>query len=349
MHLEAGALPLVTLCKRSKAASRYPLECCQSLEVWYRGHRCPESGSGQRLVHKWILPAANACKHFGLPIEEAHAWIEERMSREPDNNREIPDTLAYVYGSEPGTITGTRTAKPKHEPFKPEQLRKAIAQVDIPDPVQYLRKQSPLPVDIRPSDYLRAISEPGEFRVAMPSQEAFGSEVRLWKHYEKEAVLAKADSRVDSLMNGSRLGAWFLNQPVDGIEQDGSYRRIVNVTTWRFAVIETDEDITSDDWLRLLITLPLPIVSITHSGSRGAHALMRTNTSTKEELEAYIISELLPLTVFGADPSALTAHRLTRLPNCWRGEKGQQQTLFYLNREPSGKPIYQNKTDTERE
>jgi hypothetical protein len=254
---------------RVRATLTWPLEHCQSLVVWYRGHKCPETGSGQRLVHKWILSAANACKQFGLPIEEAHTWIEERMSREPDSNREIPDTLAYAYGSEPGTSTGTRTPKPKHEPFDPGKLREAIAQVDVPDPVQYLRERSPLPVDVRPSDYLRAISQPGEFRIAVPRQEAFGTEVRLWRHPELAIVCTSADRGVDELAEGSALGAWFLNNPVDGVERDGSYRRTPNVTVWRFAVIETDENITSDDWLRFLITLPLPIVSITHSGGRG--------------------------------------------------------------------------------
>src|SRR6266550_45609 len=145
------------------------------------------------------------------------------MSREPDSNREIPDTLAYAYGSEPGTFTGTHTTKPKHEPFNPDKLRQAISQVDIPDPVQYLRDRSPQRVDIRPSDYLRAISQPRDFRVAMP------------------------------------------------------------------------------------------IVSITDSGGRGAHALVRANTTTKEELKEYIDRELLPLTVYGADHNALTEYRLTRL------------------------------------
>jgi hypothetical protein len=330
-----------------RATSRYPLECCQSLEVWYRGHSCPESGSGQRLVHKWILPAANACKHFGLPIEEAHTWIEERMSREPDSNREIPDTLAYVYGSEAGTFTGTRTPKPKHEPFKPDKLREAIAQVDVPDPVQYLRNQSPLPVDIRPSQYLRAITEPGEFRIAVPRQEACGADVRLWRNPEPAIVLTNADKRVDELTEGSALGAWFLNNPVDGVERDGSYRRTPNVTVWRFSVIETDEDITSDDWLRFLITLPFPIVSITHSGCRGAHALVRTNTSTKEELGNYIKTELMPLTVYGADPNSLEEYRLTRLPNCWRGQKNQRQTLYCLNPSADGSPIFQRKRESE--
>jgi hypothetical protein len=36
-----------------------------------RGHRCPESGSKQRLVHYWIPKALEACKHFGMSAEQA--------------------------------------------------------------------------------------------------------------------------------------------------------------------------------------------------------------------------------------------------------------------------------------
>jgi hypothetical protein len=253
--------------------------------------------------------------------------------------------VEFVYGTEKGTgPAGARAPQPKHEPFDPDKLRQVIAQIDVPDPVQYLRDRSPLPVYIRPSEYLRAISASGEFRVAMPRQEAFGAEVRLWKDYEKEAVRTRVDARVDELATGSAIGAWFLNQPVDGIERDGSCRRIVNVTAWRYAVLETDEDINPEDWLRFLITLPLPIISITHSGGRGAHALVRTNTISKEELEAYIDRKLMPLTVYGADHNALTAYRLTRLPNCWRGKKGQMQQLYYLNTSADGAPIYQQST-----
>lgn len=138
-----------------------PLAMCRDLEEWHRGHKCPSTGSGQRLVHKWIPSALNACKHFGLGPDEAAVWVQERMSRDPDGPREIPDMVEFVYGTEIGTgSVGARTPKPKHEPFNPDKLRQVIAQIDIPDPVQYLRDRSPLPVDIRPSEYLRAISAP---------------------------------------------------------------------------------------------------------------------------------------------------------------------------------------------
>jgi hypothetical protein len=137
------------------------------------------------------------------------------------------------------------------------------------------------------------------------------------------------------------------------VERDRSFRRIPNVTSWRHAILECDcAELGIDplDWLRLLIAVPLPIVSIIHSGGRGAHALIRTEAETYEELRGYIEKVLRPYTIYGADggvmangekkgTGAMTAHRLTRLANCWRGEKGQRQTLFYLNPNADGTPI----------
>jgi hypothetical protein len=92
--------------------------------------------------------------------------------------------------------------------------------------------------------------------------------------------------------------------------------------------------------LRLLLTLPLAIVSIIHSGKRGAHALVRgPATTSKEELEEWMDRELLPLTVYGADHNSLRAHKLTRLANVYRAKERQWQSLYYLNPSADGTPI----------
>jgi hypothetical protein len=46
------------------------------------------------------------------------------------------------------------------------------------------------------------------------------------------------------------------------------------------------------------------------------------------------------LVYLGTDPNALTAVRLTRLPNCYRGS--QLQELLFLDPTPTGEPIWRN-------
>jgi hypothetical protein len=132
------------------AADAYPLERCQSLDVWYRGHKCPPSGSGQRLVHKWILSAANACKHFGLTAEQAADWLEVNMSRRPDSNREIRDQIEFAYGS---PVDGKQRQSQPQPQYDPSKLERRASRIDAEITRGWLQKRSPMRTDIttRPS------------------------------------------------------------------------------------------------------------------------------------------------------------------------------------------------------
>jgi len=89
-------------------------------------------------------------------------------------------------------------------------------------------------------------------------------------------------------------------------------------------------------WKRFLACVPLPIVAIYSSGGSSWHALARVDQPDKPSFDAYLrggegvgpgAKRLLP--AFGADPNAMTAVRLTRLPGCTRN--GKLQRLIYLN------------------
>ena len=155
------------------------------------------------------------------------------------------------------------------------------------------------------------------------------------------------------LPRGSQEGVWFLVQPVTGkweIKRDVKYpeeggrdvtamytrRSQGNVTAWRYFVLESDE-LNEELWLRVLVNLPMPIVAIYTSGGRSIHALIQWEVSSKAEWDAArnIIRQIVcPL---GADPAALSAVRLSRLPGCLRGNRLQE--LLYLNPEPESDPL----------
>lgn len=115
-----------------------------------------------------------------------------------------------------------------------------------------------------------------------------------------------------------------------------SRRSEESVTAWRYAVLESDEA-GADDWLRCLIQLPLRIASICESGGRSIHALVRVDAASKSDWDAKIRLIKPVLVTLGADPGALSAVRLTRLPQARRGERVQR--LLYLNPSPDGVPI----------
>jgi hypothetical protein len=154
--------------------------------------------------------------------------------------------------------------------------------------------------------------------------------------------------------NGNR-GMWYLSNPVDGKEYPNprtgkmSRRSEESVTKWKFALLESDE---ADPriWLGALAKSTLPIAAIYSSGGRSVHALVRvpgqggpmaalSGPSSKMEWDEWARAQKPNLSRMGADPKALTAVRLTRLPQKWRPEKGSLQKLIYVCPTPFGERI----------
>lgn len=159
---------------------------------------------------------------------------------------------------------------------------------------------------------------------------------------------------VSPLPTTAREGIWFLCNPVDGKWQPGEtktqwqyvaegqhgppYPKLVpakwqrrswrSVTTYRYAVLESDS-VPEEQWLKVLMKLPVPIVAIYTSGGKSLHALVRIDAGDKPtwdgmvrgrapgtfERKTALMDLVCPL---GADANALTAVRLTRLPFCFR-------------------------------
>ena len=114
-----------------------------------------------------------------------------------------------------------------------------------------------------------------------------------------------------------------------------------SVTAWRYAVLECDhepKEIWWPIWLKILVQLKLRIVSLTTSGGKSVHALVRVDCASKEEWDAFKAEHLRPLVRLGACDGSLSAVRLTRLPGCYRGQNLQE--LLYLNPDADGTPIF---------
>lgn len=135
------------------------------------------------------------------------------------------------------------------------------------------------------------------------------------------------------------LGVWFLAAPVDGLSHPNprkpptdkdpcpmSSRSEESVTSWRWMMIESDKA-PAVEWLKVIVQMPLRIAALYTSGGRSVHALVRVDARTKgewDERKRELAPWLVPL---GADPGALSAVRLTRLPGCWREGKLVEETL----------------------
>jgi hypothetical protein len=135
-----------------------------------------------------------------------------------------------------------------------------------------------------------------------------------------------------------------LIQPVDGQfhynprEYSSSCRSEESGTSWRYLGIESDQA-PRDLWLKMLVSLPLPISMIAESGKRSIQALVRVDAQTKEDWDEQVNRLKTSLKILGADTGAMQAVQLLRLPNCQREETGRPQRLLYLDDDPSDTPI----------
>lgn len=172
-----------------------------------------------------------------------------------------------------------------------------------------------------------------------------------------------------ALPKGGRCGVWYLLQPVSGAWVKGEAMRdgVVkwtrrsegNIAGWRHLLLESDEADFDELWMKVVASLQLPICAIYTSGGRSIHAIVRYAVETKaawDEVKAKLEQVVCPL---GADPGALSAVRLSRLPGCLRegkeeaipGEgkrtkyvrfpKARLQRLLYLNPSPGWEAIAQ--------
>jgi hypothetical protein len=268
---------------------------------------------------------------------------------------------AYASGGNGDRDTVRHLHRSAHKPYDELLLRSTVGDLAGKVDESYFIARSPVTTWNRtPAGFPHKLFRPGEkVWVTVDDRSINGC---LWTHSGTagcEAQWIELTARDDKsrpenfpakfscldVFASGRQNVWFLANPIDGKAHQGerfecgwSYRCIEAVTDWRHLVLETD-DAPSDLWLALLALLPLRIVAIYHSRGRGAHALVRINSPSKltsDRIVELYRREYVPL---GACKGTLSAFRLTRLPNCRRGETGQVQRLLYLNPEATGQPI----------
>ena len=281
--------------------------------------RCEPPWSEAELVHK-IKSAASAV-HL---TPRGHLLRDVANHGSPVSARPIP-------------------APPPEPKFLKDVLKRVANNVSaIKDVVRFLAERSP--VDVSSQDSASVL------RHLYPS--GSGENVLLFTNMKSQGqFLWEADRNYvthQRHLPTGKEGVWFLTQPVDGRFHPNprcggklSRRSEESVTAFRYAVLESDEA-DADDWLRCLIQMPARIASICESGGRSIHALVRLDAVSKTHWDR-LIGPIKPVLItLGADRGALTAVRLSRLPQAMRGERCQR--LLYLNPQPSGVPILQQPT-----
>lgn len=255
----------------------------------------------------------------------AEKWTTHELEHKLRSAASGPGEDGYLLGNDRQASHPSRPVPPPPKPrpkltYDPETLRRLAGdmadQVDLP----YLANRSQIdPAGISATDFLsRLYNAPA------------GERVLVFSEYKSQG---QAVWPTESIPTSGPDGIWFLAQPVDGKLRPNprlckmSRRSEESVLAWRWMVLESD-DAPLRLWLAALSKVVPRIAAITTSGGRSVHALVRVDAVSKKDWDEKKRT-LLGLVVAGADPGALSAVRLTRLPACLRG--GKEQKLLYFS------------------
>jgi hypothetical protein len=320
----------------------------------------PAAVEGQR-GHNATFAAACALVRFGITQGDAWALLCEYNARcsppwsEGELRHKLTSAFATAHPDPRFAIDAPQPARRANVPSfmrAPVPLRKvafdesklATFAARGPHPKSWrhwLWERSPKrPETQGPLAFLKCLFKPGEIVLAFDSMGGPRGKNPAWMIQIADPDDCRAPEEMRD--GGTGQGVWFLCNPVDGKwhqTPDGkSCRSKEAVTAFRFAVLESDAA-PPHLWLAAIAQMPIRIAAIYSSGGRSLHALVRIDAASKPEWDSIVAPLKRPLAVLGADPAALTAVRLTRLPGCWRPEKRGFQKLLFLNPEPPDVPL----------
>jgi hypothetical protein len=292
----------------------------------------------------WIFRTVGQCYRWGIPEDKAHRFVTDACTT-AHRRDEVARAIQQIYGGAYG-LHGDLEARPPGEPtptFDLDLLTRYASTVPEEITDDWLAEVSPECVlDAGPDQFLRAVYQPGEYVAIVVGKNYIdekGKPQVKWRAMEGTWSHTEAPDALDYLRSGFRYqdaGIFYSCNPV----REGSTSWSQDfVDSWRYGILESDEA-SAELWLRIVVKLHLPVVAIYTRGGQSVHVLYRIDAESKQDWDRRILPIKRGLVPLGADPAAMTAVRLTRLPGCWRGEKGNMQRLLYLNPEPTGDPIW---------
>lgn len=196
---------------------------------------------------------------------------------------------------------------------------------------------APKPLDLEPVQQaiaqIEALFEPGEY-VNVSVKAKWSDKTHKWQPadggvcYERDELIEKLqDEDFGGVLSGydPEAGVWVCQNPTNG-EGRGKDR----TARWRHALVESD-DIPVADQIRIMRELDLPITTLTMSGGKSVHALIRIDADGPNHYEerVQLLHELCNEAGLKVDPANKDSSRLSRLAGIRR--RDQRQTLLYTN------------------
>lgn len=288
---------------------------------------CPQTGSGERRVHRWILSAANlavrACVGFGR-------WTADIASHatRPVSDIELCDAWSKASGKPTAGVLQLRRPVIKPATLSAAEFIKRGSRTTEAD----LRAASPVKIDwgndrrLSACALLRALFLPSEL---------------VYCGYENAGVVLERDDWIGRFMDNEFKPPLLCVNPLKpggGVTVTGkpSMRCDDAVAVFRHAVAEMDS-MPLPDQFRFWMGFGLEAVTaITFSGGKSLHVLTRVDALDRAEWDRKVKGDLFRrcLIPLGCDKACVNPSRLTRLAGARRPEKdGAVQRLLFVREE----------------
>lgn len=176
-------------------------------------------------------------------------------------------------------------------------------------------------------EYFTTLFEPDDF-VGYCLNFFYNENEKKWKPGQTNYRRTAGDI-IEKLRNGSieralgtlnkEAGAYVRFNPLDGKGENN-----VNVTRWKYCLIESDED-ELDRQYSLLKAMNLPILFLINSGGKSLHAITKVDAENAQQYRERVrdLYEFCKKSGFKPDEQDKNESRFSRLPGVKRGDKWQ--------------------------
>jgi hypothetical protein len=294
---------------------------------------CPQTGSGSRGVHRWLIRVANHLRHH-VPPDQAAALIAKHISRRPEVG-EIEEAIAKAYGPNGRSIPKARRV-PNFEP-DPDLIAQIVAERTAVgrSPLKELQASS-APIPATTAEIVGTLfPDPATFlcigrTIRAPKTWALGAITDLDRFQFIVPNPMKAQAWIDPAgnphprCNANVLRRRYLICDLD-IKPGSIYDQLIS--DWQKAGIAL-----SDAQAAVLESLAGagPLVLVTFSGNQSLQGWFfceGESESLSGKMRAFFESSV----TLGTDPAGWIPAQFFRMPLARRLDTGRVQAVFYFN------------------
>lgn len=296
---------------------------------------CPQGGNG---VHSWMMAVCNIAAREKIEENRLAEDIKSAMTREPSPTNEIETTIKKAY-SEVGRTYEYHKETPEEREIKKEAVAKMQTNAFLKiagDPIHASELMGISPVDTK------TIKGYESQMAAKLLLYLYDRKEIVWcgGTYDMQCGIDYVENWAEKFLCLESPPPFFIPNPLTGLpgnRKDGqeSYRCDQCIADWRYALFEVDlKDVTLGHqaafWMKMIKDDKMPVESVTYSGGKSLHALIRVDCKTEIEWDKKVRNgAFMEWIKVGADKACRNPSRLSRLPGHKRDKK-TTQTLLWL-------------------